>query len=271
MRFTALAIPPGARVTRAYVQFKVDESQSGATALTFRGQTADNAAAFTNGNRNVSNRTKTAASVAWAPVAWTSVGQAGTAQRTPDLTTVIQQIVSRSGWRSGNALALIVTGTGRRTVESFEGDAGGAPLLHVELAAPSLALASEENESEEPDRAAPDDDEIVREDDATVGIQSGQFPPIRGALGVRVIPNPTHGHATLQLVTAHAGAVRVELFDAAGRRVRVVLETNYLAAGAHTFDVRATDGDAERLLPGVYFYRAIVRGGIGTGRFLILE
>jgi hypothetical protein len=45
---------------------------------------------------------------------------------------VIQEIVSRPGWVSGNALALIVTGSGKRTAESFNGDAAGAALLHVE-------------------------------------------------------------------------------------------------------------------------------------------
>ena len=38
----------------------------------------------------------------------------------------------RPGFVSGNALVLIVTGTGKRTAESFSGDAAGAALLHVE-------------------------------------------------------------------------------------------------------------------------------------------
>lgn len=53
------------------------------------------------------------------------------AQRTPSLVSVIQEIVGQSGWARGNALALIVTGSGNRTAESFEGDPNGAPLLHV--------------------------------------------------------------------------------------------------------------------------------------------
>jgi hypothetical protein len=270
LRFTGLAIPPNARVTRAWVQFKVDEVTSGTMALTVSGQAADNAAAFTTASRNVSSRSRTTASVAWAPQSWTSVGQVGTTQRTPDLAGVIQAIVSRSGWRSGNSLALIVTGAGRRTAESFDGDAGGAPLLHVELAAPAAAFALDEEEGEASERTAPDDDEQITEEDFANGRDDRAFPPMRGALGIRVIPNPTHGQATLQLVTAHAGPVRVELFDAAGRRVRVVLDREYLEAGPHAFDLQ-TGGDSSRLVPGVYFYRAIVRGGAGAGRFLLLE
>jgi hypothetical protein len=45
---------------------------------------------------------------------------------------VIQEIVNRSGWASGNSLVLIVTGTGKRTAESYNGDQAGAALLHVE-------------------------------------------------------------------------------------------------------------------------------------------
>ena len=42
--------------------------------------------------------------------------------------------MNRPGWASGNALALIVTGsgTGKRTARSFNGNPAGAALLHVE-------------------------------------------------------------------------------------------------------------------------------------------
>jgi PKD repeat protein len=45
---------------------------------------------------------------------------------------VIQQIVSRPGWASGNALAIVVTGSGRRTAWAYNGNAALAPLLHIE-------------------------------------------------------------------------------------------------------------------------------------------
>jgi PKD repeat protein len=41
-------------------------------------------------------------------------------------------VVRRPGWASGNALVLIVNGTGHRTAYAFDGKAAGAPLLHVE-------------------------------------------------------------------------------------------------------------------------------------------
>ena len=68
----------------------------------------------------------------WSPVPWTTVGEAGADQRTPDLSSVIQEIVDRPGWSSGNSLVVIITGTGKRVAESYNGDQNGAPLLHVE-------------------------------------------------------------------------------------------------------------------------------------------
>ena len=44
---------------------------------------------------------------------------------------VVKEIVNRGGWSSGNAIVIIVDGSGRRTAESFNGVSAAAPLLHV--------------------------------------------------------------------------------------------------------------------------------------------
>ena len=134
IRFANVAVPQGAVISRAYVQFKVDESTSGATSLVIRGEAADDAAAFSLNVANISSRPLTAASVNWAPAAWSTVGERGPAQRTPDLAAVIQEVVGRPGWVSGNALAVIITGSGTRIAESYEGDPAGAAALHIEYA-----------------------------------------------------------------------------------------------------------------------------------------
>jgi hypothetical protein len=136
MRFAGLGIPAGARITNAYVQFTADESHSGATSLTIRGQAADNAATFSSSSRNISSRARTDAFASWSPPAWTT-GQAGEGQRTPNLSSLVQEIVDRPGWKSGQALALIVTGSGHRAAVAYDGSAAQAPLLHVEWDPPS--------------------------------------------------------------------------------------------------------------------------------------
>jgi hypothetical protein len=133
LRFRAVGVPRGATITNAYLQFTADAVSTGAASLVVAGQAADNPPAFTTASGDVSSRTRTSASVGWNPAAWRTVGARGTEQRTPDLRSVVQQIVSRPGWAGGNALVLVVTGSGTRTADSFNtGGATAAPVLHVE-------------------------------------------------------------------------------------------------------------------------------------------
>jgi hypothetical protein len=132
MRFLGLTIPPGATITTASIQFTVDETDGGTTTLSLAGAAADDAPTFTTATRNVSSRPRTSAAVTWKPPSWSVVGVAGDGQRTPDLAPVVQEIVSRPGWASGHALAIIVTGTGKRTAVAWNSVPGSAPLLHVE-------------------------------------------------------------------------------------------------------------------------------------------
>ncbi len=131
MRFSGLAVPRGATILSARVQFTVDEPDSGATSLLFTGQASDNAPAFAVTTNNLSSRPRTAASVSWSNVpAWPTIGQV---QSSPELSAIVQEIVNRPGWRSGNGLALLVTGTGERTAVAFDSAAASAPLLQIEF------------------------------------------------------------------------------------------------------------------------------------------
>src|SRR3954454_2162001 len=132
IRFTNVTIPKGATITKAYLQFEAKETQSEATSLAIQGQAADNAATFTSASGNISTRARTGSSISWTPPAWTLVGETGANQRSPDLSPAIQEILNRNNWASGNALALIITGTGHRTAWAYDGKTASAPLLHIE-------------------------------------------------------------------------------------------------------------------------------------------
>jgi len=132
LRFTGVDVPHGAVITAAWVDFTVDEASSDATTLTIHGQYADDASTFTAAGFNVSSRPLTTAQATWSPAPWTAVGASGPAQRTSDLSGLIQEIVARDGWFAGNAMALVITGTGHRVAVSVDGNANAAPLLHVE-------------------------------------------------------------------------------------------------------------------------------------------
>ncbi|WP_041584612.1 Ig-like domain-containing protein [Syntrophus aciditrophicus] len=131
MRFNSIPVPAGATILDARVQFTVKDATTGVCSLVIRGEAADHATTFTTTRYNISSRLLTSAAVNWTPAAWTAVGAAGPDQQTPNLSSILQEIVSRPGWQSGNSLALIVTGSGTRTASAYERSASQAPQLLV--------------------------------------------------------------------------------------------------------------------------------------------
>lgn len=133
MRFNGLTIPPGSTVTNAFIQFQVDEVSTAPTNLLIQGEATDNAVTFAGVDNNISSRPVTSASVSWIPEDWNTKNVAGPDQQTPDISTVIQEIVNQPGWNSGNSLVIVISGTGERVAESYNGSNSGAPLLHVDF------------------------------------------------------------------------------------------------------------------------------------------
>jgi hypothetical protein len=136
IRFNNIAIENGSIIENAYIQFTTDETTTVDTLVLIQGQASDNAATFTSSSGDISSRPRTATGVWWAPPPWQTVGESGLDQRTENLAVVIEEIVSRPGWTSGNSLALIVTGSGARIAESFNGVSSSAPILHIEYRDP---------------------------------------------------------------------------------------------------------------------------------------
>lgn len=132
LRFRGVYIPQGVSITRAFLQFQVDEVTSTPTSLTIHGQAADNGLNFSSTSWDISSRSRTVNEILWDPPAWPTAGAAGPDQRSPDISSVIQEIIDRPGWSSGNSLVIIITGSGKRVAEAYEGQPEAAPLLHVE-------------------------------------------------------------------------------------------------------------------------------------------
>lgn len=137
LRFTNVAIPRGAYISSATIEFEVDETNSGATALTIRAQESDNAPAFSTAAFNVSSRTLTSAAVNWTPPAWNTLN---VKQLTPDLTALVQAIVNRAGWNSGNSLAFVINGSGQRTAKAYDLAPATAPLLRIEYSTAPIVV-----------------------------------------------------------------------------------------------------------------------------------
>ena len=65
---------------------------------------------------------------------WEEDNSRGPDQLTPDLKSLIQEIVDREGWVSGNALNIMIkefAGLGERTVEHADDEYAHAPVITI--------------------------------------------------------------------------------------------------------------------------------------------
>ncbi|MFT6019864.1 MAG: hypothetical protein ACI9CQ_002667, partial [Saprospiraceae bacterium] len=139
IRFKDLNIPAGATITGAYIQFTVDATEgSDPSELEIHGQDSNNASTFTLDDEDISDRPNTSASVDWEPGDWEVIGDHHAAQRTPDLSDIVQEIVDRGGYTSGSALAFFITGTGKRTAISWDKNPDQAAELFVTYEGPTF-------------------------------------------------------------------------------------------------------------------------------------
>ena len=134
LRYQDLNIPSGAVITNAYIRFSSSAFNSGATNLTFSAEKVGNAITFSDTSNNISARTKTINSVLWdTGNDWPVSGETVVS---PDLSSVVQEIVDQATWCGGNSLNIIVDGQGISTSSdrrspAFEDGEGLTPQLVV--------------------------------------------------------------------------------------------------------------------------------------------
>ncbi|MCK4920019.1 MAG: T9SS type A sorting domain-containing protein [Bacteroidales bacterium] len=138
MIFRNVTIPPGANIVNAYIQFTSDKELGGDSILCelYGASEANVAAPFTEDLFNVSIKTSTIATVAWKLGPWGVFGTATEAEQSPDISTIIQEIVTLDGWASGNNLMIGARGTlpgkiDNREAASFNAGPEYAPILNV--------------------------------------------------------------------------------------------------------------------------------------------
>jgi hypothetical protein len=163
LRFDDITIPSTSTILSAYIQFTADGDYSGDMTLTIKGEDNANSLPFADLFSNISSRAQTASSVTWGDIPnWTDE-QVGVAQRTPDLTEIINEVIVSNGWESSNPITFIITGTGseaqRRRAYSFDENSTKAAKLHIEYESNStvdLALVSciSPTENDYPDAAS---------------------------------------------------------------------------------------------------------------------
>lgn len=121
LRFTSLSLPQGANITSARIVFTPHDDGSGSGSVRFKAQDVDDADAFDDEDDDISDRTRTTNYKDWTLGDW---DQDDTVH-SPDISDVIQEIVDRSGWASGNDLVVIIeplSGNGKRKAISWDDD-----------------------------------------------------------------------------------------------------------------------------------------------------
>jgi hypothetical protein len=103
----------------------------------------------------------------------------------------------------------------------------------------------------------------------TVGAQETDATE-EGTLFVGVEPNPALGRCVVRFATARPGPVELHIHDAAGRRVRRLVD-HPLDAGAHSVEWDGTDAAGRTVASGVYFVELRANGHRITGSVVWLR
>ncbi len=140
LRFQNISIPKGATIDSAFLNIYAHEDEADESRVTVFAEAIDNSPAFVE-TELITDRTWTSTSLPWTITEPWTMWQS---YRSPDIKSVIQSVISRSGWVSGNALTLFFRGEDQgaslldnaKDFESFENiedpEDGGDGLHHPE-------------------------------------------------------------------------------------------------------------------------------------------
>ncbi|MEM3077618.1 MAG: hypothetical protein QXW38_08395 [Candidatus Nitrosotenuis sp.] len=154
LRFTPVNIAQGAKITSAHLYLQRTAAAGNSFAGIFKGINVDNCAPWATNDRP-SQRPKTSATVTYSPstLAW-GVNR----YFEIDVTPIVQEIINRPGWASGNALGLVwennqtASTSQTRTVQTFDGNSNRAPRLVI-ATSDSKILYARRSASTEPNTA----------------------------------------------------------------------------------------------------------------------
>ncbi|CAE6943922.1 conserved exported protein of unknown function [Pseudomonas marincola] len=131
LRFEDVAIPQGARLTSARIDFVPASSDDRPVTFAIAAQNGTDTEVF-GSTENFMNRSKTK-SINWTPDAWRTSAENNYIEG-PDVTELVQGIVDRPGWCGNNSLAFFLSptaGEGSRTAYSFDHGEDLKPVLRL--------------------------------------------------------------------------------------------------------------------------------------------
>lgn len=133
--FDNVQIPEDTTITAARLEFTVDTTPNNVIDVQFQGELVNDAATFSSSSLPHQRSPLTNAIVTW-HLAEDGGWQVSEAQASPDLSSIIQEIIDQPGWQSGHAITIITQPTGNgtqaRRVYGWE-RYGGNPLQTAKL------------------------------------------------------------------------------------------------------------------------------------------
>lgn len=242
LRFQDITIPQGATIDSAYIIVNSHEAKTAddVANLTIYTIADDNTPTFTE-DALITDREFSTASVDWTvDIPW----GLWTYHRTPSLTTIVQEVIDRQGWSSGNAIGFIIAGENQgpselenaREFESFENIAdpedGGDGQNHPERV-PELVI-------------------VYSGASSTQQINDG-------IVGSRLSPNPVDDVLFVNFSdNAVASKVNVSLFGLDGREFKIPSSQVGNKIEINTGALQA----------GIYVLQATHEGAVHTERFV---
>jgi len=129
LRFQGIDLPNAANILSAEIIFTSRGTSTDTAEFTIKGIDEDEVTQFSSTPDDITDRTTTTSSVAWSADVW---NVAAAEFPTDDIKDIVQEIVDRPGWVSGNSMGFIIeTTTGTRIAETADGDASKSPQLSV--------------------------------------------------------------------------------------------------------------------------------------------
>lgn len=133
LRFTNITIPPGSTINSATLTVNITASAYDDPNLSIRGSGENDTTTFTSTANDITNRWKTSAAVTW------NASNIGTgAKNSPDLATLVSEILAIPGWTSGNDINFYLaanSGSAFR-VDSYD-NGSNAPQLTIHYTEPA--------------------------------------------------------------------------------------------------------------------------------------
>lgn len=126
-RFLNVTIPAGSTINSAYINLNILAADD--PDVDIYGDDVDDAATFTTSSNNISGRSLTTAKVNW------TASNIGVYSRkdSPDIKTIIQEIIDRPGWVSGNSIAILFDSLSSSYINYKAYDSGEGATQYAKL------------------------------------------------------------------------------------------------------------------------------------------